>query len=79
MATFNVIDGFIYCLQADPLIEIADQILERADPHFVQVGDGIATFHCSNGDVTYGLREHDDLRETWLGVRAGVDDEDLEP
>jgi hypothetical protein len=64
--------------QADPVIEIADQILERADPDFVSVGDGIVTFHFANADVSYGLREHDDLRETWLGVRSDVTDEDLE-
>jgi hypothetical protein len=83
VATFSVYtdpasgEHSITVLQADPIIEIADQILEQANPNFVSVGDGIATFHCSNGDVTYGLREHCDLRETWLGVRSGVADEDL--
>lgn len=67
----------ITCIQADPVIEIADQILVGADPSFVEVGDGIVTFHCRNGDVSYGLREHDDILETWLGVRSGVTDEDL--
>jgi hypothetical protein len=62
----------ITCLQADPFIEIADQVLEQADPNFVSQGDGIVTFRCENGDVTYGLREHDDLRETWLGVRSDL-------
>jgi hypothetical protein len=64
--------------QADPLVEIADQILEQQlDPQFVSVGDGIITFHCSNGDLSYGLREYDDLRETWLGVRSDVAIDDL--
>jgi hypothetical protein len=85
VATFSVYTNpedtqrSITMLQADPVIEIADVILEHADPTFLSVGDGIATFHCSNGDVVYGLREHDNLRETWLGVRSGVADEDLEP
>jgi hypothetical protein len=81
VATFNVTDvgneRSIRCLQADPLIEIADQILEHGDPEFLSVGDGIVTFHCSNADVSYGLREHDDLRETWLGVRSDVDEDEL--
>jgi hypothetical protein len=68
----------ITCIQADPIIEIADRILEQADPLFVSAGDGIVTFHCSNGDVSYGLREHDDLRECWLGVRSGFQEEDEE-
>jgi hypothetical protein len=67
------------CTQADPLVEIADQVLEHGAPEFVHVGDGIVTFHCSNGDVSYGLREHDDLRETWLGVRSDIDPADLLP
>jgi hypothetical protein len=69
---FEAVLGHVTCLQADPLIEIADQILEYGDPDFVSVGDGIVTFHCAGGDITYGLREHDDLRETWLGVRADL-------
>jgi hypothetical protein len=83
VATFSVYTNpedtrrSITMLQADPVIEIADQILERADPEFLSLGDGIVTFHCSNGDMSYGLREHDDLRETWLGVRSDVDEEDL--
>jgi hypothetical protein len=78
VAVFDVNDGLVTCVQADPLVEIADQILEHASREFVSVGDGIVTFHCTNGDLTYGLREHDDLRETWLGVRSGVEDEDLD-
>jgi hypothetical protein len=66
----------ITCIQADPIIEIADAILENGDPEFVRVGDGIVTFHCANGDVSYGLREHDDLRENWIGVRSGFQEED---
>jgi hypothetical protein len=83
VATFSVFtdeasgEHTISLVQSDPVIEIADQILEFADPSFVSIGDGIVTFHCTNGDVTYGLREHDDLRETWLGVRSGVAEEDL--
>jgi hypothetical protein len=76
VATFDVRDGLITCLQADPVIEIADQILERADPTFLSVGDGSVTFHCSNGDISYGLRDHDDIRETWIGIRPGVDDDE---
>jgi hypothetical protein len=85
VATFSVYTNLedtrrsITMLQADPVIEIADQILERADPEFLSVGDGVVTFHCSNGDVSYGLCEHDDLRETWLGVRSDVDEDDLSP
>ena len=45
---------------------------------FVRRGDGIVTFHCINGDVSYGLREHDDLTETWLGVRSDIAEDDLE-
>lgn len=69
---------WIECVQADPLVEIADSILEYGDPRFLSHGDGIVTFRCENGDVTYGLVEHDDLRMTWLGVRSGfnVDDDD---
>jgi hypothetical protein len=63
--------------QADPVVEIVDQVLEHADPDFVSVGDGIVTFHFANADVSYGLREHDDLRETWLGVRSDVDEDEL--
>jgi hypothetical protein len=76
VASFQVRDGWIYCLQADPVIEIADMLLEQADPHFASVGDGIVTFHCQNGDVSYGLRDHDDIREVWIGVRAGGEDDD---
>lgn len=72
---FNVQDGLVTCVQADPVVEIADQILEQADRSFVSVGDGIVTFHCDNGEVSYGLRDHDDIRETWIGIRAGVEDE----
>ena len=64
----------ITCVQADAVVEIADRILELADPNFVSVGDGIVTFHCTNGDVSYGLRNHDDIRETWIGVRPGAED-----
>lgn len=73
---FNVQDGLVTCVQADPVVEIADQILEQADRSFVSVGDGIVTFHCDNGEVSYGLIEHDDIRETWIGIRAGVDQDD---
>lgn len=73
---FNVQDGLVTCLQADPVVEIADLILEQASRDFVSVGDGIVTFHCDNGDVSYGLTEHDDIRETWIAIRAGVTDED---
>jgi hypothetical protein len=59
-------------VQADPFVEIADQVLEQGDPEFLSVGDGIVTFHGSNGDVTYGLRDHDDLRECWIGVRSDL-------
>ena len=77
VAVFETMFGHVRILQADPVIEIADQILERADRSFVSVGDGIVTFHCENGDVSYGLRDHDDLREVWIGIRAGapLDDE----
>jgi hypothetical protein len=74
---FDVTNDLVTCIQADPLIEIADMILEHASRDFVSLGDGIVTFHCTNGDLTYGLTEHDDLRECWLGVRSGVSDEDL--
>jgi hypothetical protein len=74
VATFDVQDSLVTCLQADPLIEIADLILEHASRDFITVDDGIVTFHCTNGDLTYGLREHDDIRETWIGVRSGVAD-----
>lgn len=63
--------------QADPVVEIADQILENGDPQFMSVGDGIVTFHCANGDVSYGLREHDDVFETWIGVRSDIALDDL--
>lgn len=75
------IDGYLptalEVVQADPLIEVADQVLEHADPRLLSVGDGIMTIHARNGEVSYGLREYDDLRETWLGVRSDVADEDL--
>lgn len=61
------------CLQADPVIEISDLILKQSNPEFLSVGDGIVTFHCANGDVSYGLVEHDDYRQTWLGVRPGYE------
>ena len=77
MCCFSVTDGLVTLLQADACVEIADQILERADPSFVSVGDGIVTFHCANGDVSYGLRDHDDIRETWIGIRAGIDADEL--
>lgn len=59
-------------MQADPVVEIHDSILENGDPRFLSVGDGIVTFHCDNGDVTYGLVEHDETRETWLGIAPGA-------
>ena len=71
-------DDAIYLVQADPVIEITDQILEHADPRFLSRGDGIVTFHSKNGDVSYGLRDYDDIREVWIGVRSDVSDEDLE-
>lgn len=77
LASFQVRDGWIFSIQADPVIEIADQLLEQADPHFASVGDGVVTFHCENGDVSYGLQEHDDLRETWIGIRSDIDPDDL--
>ena len=76
MCVFEVFDGVVSVLQADPVVEIADQILEMADPSFVTVGDGIVTFHCANGDLSYGLRDHDDLRQVWVGVRSGALEED---
>jgi len=69
----------VFVVQADPVIEIADRILEQGDPRFVSVGDGIATFHCADGDISYGLHDHDDLKETWIGVRSGVELDDEEP
>lgn len=78
VCAFEVHGGLVTCLQADPVVEIADQILEQASRDFVSVGDGIVTFHCDNGDVTYGLTSHDDLREAWIGIRAGVSDQDDE-
>jgi hypothetical protein len=69
-------DGLVTCVQADAVVEIADQILEQASRDFVSVGDGIVTFHCDNGEVSYGLRDHDDLRECWVGVRAGYGEDD---
>lgn len=69
---------WIEWVQADPLVEISDRVLEGADRRFVSVGDGIVTFHCRNGDISYGLRDHDEFKETWLGVRSDIDaDEDL--
>lgn len=82
MAAFEVIINpaslvrTIRCVQADACVEIADSILEHGDPEFLSVGDGIVTFHCGNGDVTYALTRHDDLRETWIGIRAGIDQDD---
>ena len=69
----------VFVVQADPVVEIHDLILEQGDPQFVSVGDGIVTFRCINGDITYGLRDHDDLKETWIGVRSGVELDDEEP
>jgi len=69
-------------LQADACIEITDAVLKQGDPDFIRLGDGIVTFVASNGSVSYGLCNHDDLRETWIGIRSDVyadaaEDEDL--
>lgn len=66
---FSVEDGIVTCLQADPVVEIADRILEEADPNFVHVEDGVVTFHCDNGDVSYGLHEYDDITCAWTAIR----------
>jgi hypothetical protein len=70
-------DGSIALLQADPCIEIEDRLLDVLDPAIATVGDGIVTFHASNGTVSYGLRDYDDIREIWIGVRSDIADEDL--
>jgi hypothetical protein len=64
--------GRRWLIQADACIQIADQVLEQADPDFVTRGDDRVIFHCANGDVSYGLRAHDDIREEWLAVRSDV-------
>jgi hypothetical protein len=51
------------------VVEIADRILEEADPNFVHVEDGVVTFHCDNGDVRYGLHEYDDISCAWTAIR----------
>ena len=68
----------IKIIQADPVVEVADQVLEYGDPTFLSLGDGIVTFHGTNGDVSYGLTCHDDLHERWIGIRSDVTDEDLD-
>jgi hypothetical protein len=72
-------DGTLEVLQADPYIEVTDQLLDSLDGERASYGDGILTIHAARGDVSYGLRDHDDIRETWLGVRSDVElDEVLE-
>ena len=76
---YNPEDGSFCILQADPYIEISDQVLDNADGEKVSQGDGIVTFHTRHGDLSYGLLEHDDLHEHWLAVHAGwqpVDDDE---
>lgn len=68
-------DGQLWIIQADPLIEVADQLLENLDGERVSYGDGILTIHHRLGEISYGLRDYDDIREVWLGVRSDVLDE----
>jgi hypothetical protein len=76
--SFNAEDGSFCVLQADPYIVISDTLLEQAQgPNaHVEVGDGIVTFHTRHGDLSYGLLEHDELRECWLAVQAGWQEAD---
>lgn len=75
-------DSEDFCvLQADPLIEISENVVAQASEYankHVSVGDGIITFHTHHGDLSYGLTSYDDMREVWLARRADVADEDLE-
>lgn len=63
----------IYVLSAPPRIRLADELVqawERGEQPHVSYGDGIVTFHAKNGDVTYGLLEHNDVGRYWVAVRA---------
>ena len=75
-AVFEKRGELVLWLQADRYVEISDHLIEQADDRYLSAGDGIVTFHCANGDLSYGLLHHDDLRETWIAVRSDLADED---
>lgn len=63
-------DGGLRMLQADPYVEIAEALLQGADPRFITHDDDSVTFHFIDGDVSYDLFDYDDIREIWVGVRS---------
>jgi len=67
-------DGELHLLQADPIIEVADELLGNLDGRRASYADGIFTIHALNGEVSYGLRDYDDIRETWVGVRSDFEE-----
>jgi hypothetical protein len=67
-------DNTTHLVQADPLIELPDHIVAN----LARPDDGAwVTFHTVEGDVTYVLEDHDDIRETWIGIRSDIDSDDL--
>jgi hypothetical protein len=71
--------GELAILQADRLIELSDELLERVDgEHLSYSGESLRITDRLGDQIEYFLCQHNDVLQTWLGVRSDYLDEFLE-